>query len=91
MRHECLRARTLAGAARHQRMDVGGLAAPRRSKATSVGDLIEWQAAWSRSLLTDPLWHSRWTLDVQRKSVRVLSTLLRAQADPRAVGLVDQL
>ena len=66
---------------------VGGLAGE-GSTATSVGDLIEWQAAWSRSLLADPLWHMRWTMDVQRKSVRLLSMMERAGSDPRAAGLV---
>lgn len=67
---------------------VGGLAVGGDSNATSVGDLLEWQAAWSRSLLADPLWHTRWTMDVQRKSVRLVSTIKNAGDDPRAVGLV---
>jgi hypothetical protein len=47
-------------------------------RATSIGDLIEWQAAWARSLMADPLWHTRWAMDVQRKSLRAASSLLRA-------------
>ncbi len=68
---------------------LGGLGRTRASRATSVGDLIEWQAAWSRSLVADPLWHARWTMDVQRKSVRLLSAMRSAGSDPRAAGLVD--
>src|SRR6266542_3030901 len=67
---------------------VGGLARAPAANATTVGDLIEWQAAWSRSLLADPLWHLRWTMDVQRKSVRLVSTMERAGGDPRAAGLL---
>jgi menaquinone-9 beta-reductase len=67
---------------------VGGLAVGGGSNATSVGDLIEWQAAWSRSLLSDPLWHMRWAMDVQRKSVSLISTMESAGGDPRAAGLV---
>ncbi len=68
---------------------IGGLARTGDSRATSVGDVIEWQAAWSRSLLADPLWHVRWTMDVQRKSVRLLSKLNAGSSDPRAAGLVE--
>jgi menaquinone-9 beta-reductase len=68
---------------------VGGLGRMRESRATSVRDVIEWQAAWSRSLLADPLWHVRWTMDVQRKSLRLLSTMNAAGHDPRAAGLGD--
>jgi geranylgeranyl reductase family protein len=66
---------------------IGGLGRTRESRATSVGDLIEWQVAWSRSLVADPLWHASWTMDVQRKSLGLLSTL--HGSDPRAAGLVD--
>ena len=68
---------------------LGGLGRPRDSRATSVGDLIEWQVAWSRSLMADPLWHARWTMDVQRKSLGLLSTMHGAGKDPRAAGLLD--
>jgi geranylgeranyl reductase family protein len=68
---------------------LGGLGRTCDSRATSVGDLIEWQAAWSRSLVADPLWHARWAMDVQRKSVRLLSTMHGAGTDPRAAGLVN--
>jgi menaquinone-9 beta-reductase len=54
------------------------------SRRASVTDLVEWQAAWSRSLMADPLWHTRWTLDVQRKIVWAMSML--GQGDPRASG-----
>jgi geranylgeranyl reductase family protein len=69
---------------------LGGLASTGASRATSVGDLIEWQAEWSRSLMSDPFWHTRWALDVQRKSVKVAASLLRSGEDPRAAGLVER-
>jgi menaquinone-9 beta-reductase len=68
---------------------AGGIGRGRSSEATTVGDLVEWQAAWSRSLLADPLWHLRWTMDVQRKSLSVFSTMRRAGIDPRAAGLLE--
>jgi geranylgeranyl reductase family protein len=67
----------------------GALGRQRDSNATTVGDLVAWQAGWLRSLATDPLWHMRWTMDVQRKSVGVLSRLQPTSADPRAAGLFD--
>ena len=42
----------------------------RGASGTTVGDLLEWQLAWTRSLLSDPLWHARWSADVQRQWVR---------------------
>lgn len=58
-----------------------------RGAGTSVSDLVEWQAAWSRSFVSDPLWHTRWTLDVQRKWLRLLADAPGAGADPRAAGI----
>jgi hypothetical protein len=49
---------------------------------------VEWQVAWSRSLFADPLWHVRWSMDVQRKTLGVLSTLHPIASDPRAAGPV---
>jgi geranylgeranyl reductase family protein len=60
---------------------------PRRG--TSPSDLLEWQAALSRSVLSDPLWHLRWTLDMQRRWVKLLETASRAPHDPRADGLLN--
>jgi hypothetical protein len=60
-----------------------------RSRAPTVADLIDWQVAWSRSLLADPLWHTHWTMDVQRKWIRLLAAMTRTRQDPRAVGPVD--
>ena len=53
---------------------------------TTVADLVEWQAAWSRSFVADPLWHTRWTLDVQRKWLRLLAAA-PGGADPRLAGI----
>jgi menaquinone-9 beta-reductase len=55
----------------------------------TIGDLVEWQGAWSRSALRDPLWHARWAMDVQHKWVRCLASMSRATTDPRATGLPD--
>jgi flavin-dependent dehydrogenase len=55
----------------------------------TIGDLAEWQVAWSRSALRDPLWHIRWTMDLQRKWIKVLAHMTRATTDPRAAGLID--
>lgn len=59
-----------------------------RSTGTSVGDLLEWQSGWARSLLSDPLWHARWAADVQRKWLRVAAATARAGEDPRYAGVV---
>jgi hypothetical protein len=59
----------------------------RSEPGTSPSDLIEWQAAMSRSLLSDPMWHLRWTLDMQRQWSRLLETAASADHDPRADGL----
>jgi geranylgeranyl reductase family protein len=61
----------------------------RRPSGTSPGDLIEWQAALSRSALSDPLWHARWMIDVQRQLAGLLATAARTRRDPRAVGLLQ--
>jgi flavin-dependent dehydrogenase len=50
-------------------------AAGRRPSATSPLDLLEWQRALARSLLSDPRWHLRWTLDLQRQWVRFSAAL----------------
>lgn len=55
----------------------------------ALGDLLEWQVAWSRSFIADPFWHTRWAQEVQRKALRVLSSLDPTQRDPRAAGLLD--
>lgn len=58
-----------------------------RGGGTTVSDLVEWQAAWSRSFIADPLWHTRWTLDVQRKWLRLLAAAPGAGEDPRLAGI----
>jgi len=58
-----------------------------RGSGTTVSDLVEWQAAWSRSFIADPLWHTRWTLDVQRKWLRLLAAAPGAGEDPRLAGI----
>lgn len=66
---------------------VGGALGGGTAGGTSVTDLVAWQGAWWRSVWADPLWHARWTMDVQRKWVRVLEVLRSAVDDPRAAGL----
>jgi geranylgeranyl reductase family protein len=56
---------------------------------TTVGEFVDWQSALSRSLLSDPLWHARWTVDVQRKWLRVLSLAGRGAGDPRFAGVME--
>ena len=71
------------------RLLTGVVGGGRRSRGTTVADLGEWQSAWSRSVLADPLWHARWTMDVQRRWVRLLSTMRSAGGDPRTVGVAE--
>lgn len=67
---------------------LGGALGPGRgSTGTTVADLVAWQGAWWRSVLADPVWHARWTMDVQRKWIRVLALMPEAGEDPRAAGL----
>ena len=56
-------------------------------QAAAIARLIEWHAAWSKSILADPMWHAHWSMDVQRAWIRVMSTLDASRADPRATGL----
>jgi menaquinone-9 beta-reductase len=53
---------------------------------TTLTDLVGWQAALLRSLLTEPLWHTRWVADVQRKWLRLLSQPFHGE-DPRYSGV----
>jgi menaquinone-9 beta-reductase len=61
------------------RRDPGPLVAP-------LTDLSAWQTGWWRSLADDHLWHLRWTLDVQAKWLRLLSTIGSTTGDPRMAG-----
>lgn len=65
---------------------VGLLRRPQEA-GTTMGDLLEWQTAWMKSAVADPLWHLRWTMDLQRKWMRTLSTMDALAADPRAAGI----
>jgi len=56
------------------------------SDGLTVTDLVDWQAAWWRSLRDDPFWHARWSLDVQREGMRLLSGLSDGGEDPRLAG-----
>lgn len=58
----------------------------RRSRGTSLTDLVAWQSAWARSLLADPVWHMRWAMEVQRKWVGLISNGLSSAGDPRTIG-----
>jgi hypothetical protein len=62
-----------------------------KGRATSPADLLEWQAALSRSALSDVRWHAAWMLDVQREWTRVLTTSRPGARDPRAGGLLAGL
>jgi hypothetical protein len=39
------------------------------------------------SLLSDPLWHASWTMDVQHKWIRALSIISKQLPDPRINGV----
>jgi hypothetical protein len=54
---------------------------------TSPRELLEWQLALGRSALSDPLWHTRWSLDVQRQWAHMLASASASARDPRAAGL----
>jgi geranylgeranyl reductase family protein len=60
-----------------------------RSRATSPGDLLEWQMAFARSALSDLRWHASWMADVQQGWARVLATPRGEAGDPRAGGVLD--
>ena len=67
---------------------TGVMRRERPSGATSFADVLDWQVAMSASILTDPLWHARWSMDVQRKWMRLLARMTSAEEDPRAIGLL---
>jgi len=54
----------------------------------SLVDLAEWQLAWTRSIVEEPVWTARWLGDVQRKWLRASAAMTMRNADPRAAGLV---
>jgi geranylgeranyl reductase family protein len=59
-------------------------------RGTSAADLLGWQLAMSQSALSDPLWHSRWWIEMQRCWGLVLANGLKKREDPRAAGLLGQ-
>jgi flavin-dependent dehydrogenase len=68
-----------------------GLAAPALGGSAvwrSLVDLAEWQLAWTRSIVEEPVWTARWLGDVQRKWLRASAAMTMRNADPRAAGLV---
>jgi geranylgeranyl reductase family protein len=68
-----------------------GLAAPARGGSAilrSLADLAEWQVAWTRSFVEEPVWAAGWLGDVQRKWLRAFAAMTLWRADPRAAGLV---
>jgi geranylgeranyl reductase family protein len=62
--------------------------AARRGRGTSPSDLFDWQSALTRSALSDPIWHLRWTLDVQRQWARLLAASPSGAGDPRVGGVL---
>lgn len=58
-----------------------------RTHPTSPGDLIEWQVALARSLVSDPFWHAAWTVDVQTHWARWFAAGRSGGPDPRAAGV----
>jgi flavin-dependent dehydrogenase len=66
-----------------------GAAGDGSQRITTVADLLGWQTAWMRSLVSDPGWHARWTVDVQRKWLRLLATAGPTEGDPRFSGVAE--
>jgi hypothetical protein len=57
---------------------------------SAVGAIIEWQTSWWKSALDDPIWHTRWAMDLERKWLRFLSVISETRMDPRAKGLLKR-
>jgi hypothetical protein len=61
-------------------------------RVNSVALTLQEMAGWMNnswvSLLNDPAWHVGWTMDVQRKWIRVLSMVSKRLQDPRIKGVV---
>ncbi len=67
---------------------LSGRTAAGAVRGTLPTDLIEWQSALARSLLSDPLWHGAWMMDVQRQWSRWLKVGRGGAPDPRARGVL---
>jgi geranylgeranyl reductase family protein len=52
-------------------------------------DMMSWNLSWWASILDDPVWHASWTLDLQQKWVKLLSTVKDFPKDPRADGPLE--
>jgi hypothetical protein len=52
----------------------------------SIREMMSWHSSWCSSIFDDPVWHARWTLDLQRKWVKFLSSTKGSPIDPRADG-----
>lgn len=57
-----------------------------RTNTTTPGDLLQWQVSLGSSLLSDPGWHMRWTLDMERAWARLLAGAATQEGDPRPAG-----
>jgi hypothetical protein len=57
-----------------------------RVDVTTPGDLVQWQLSLGSSMLADPAWHMRWTIDMERAWARLLAGAAAQQGDPRAAG-----
>ncbi len=77
-------ARDVAGMAR----TVFGARRNRNALLAGFSELAEWQGAWWRSALEDPVWHGRWVMDVQRKWLQVLPLMAGDRSDPRLSGVL---
>jgi len=65
-----------------------GAVVGRKPARSAIGDLLGWQTGWWRSVAADPVWHARWMMDVQRKWLHLLPSMLNPRPDPRSGGLV---
>jgi hypothetical protein len=69
------------------RVFAGERGTPTGPQQTSPAEPIQWQAALAQSMLSDPAWHLRWTLDVGHRWSRVLQTASSGARDRRADGV----
>jgi hypothetical protein len=55
--------------------------------AATMNEGVGWMTDSWRSLCDDPLWHARWTMDVQQKWLHAISVMSKGVRDPRVDGV----
>jgi menaquinone-9 beta-reductase len=56
--------------------------------ASTIEEGVGWMTDSWKSLVDDPWWHARWTMEVQRKWIHALSVMSSGETDPRINGLM---